>query len=149
MGRSSARTIRIGAALIDDLEGGLLLVRKAGTPWFMQAGGKIERGESALEALRRELLEEIGLALPATPTRDLGVFVAAAANESNHLVEAELFHVPTTRFVPVIGAEIAEVMWVDPAGAEHLPLAPLTRDHVLPLARLLFRHPGRLETGGA
>lgn len=40
------RTIRIAAALIDDDTGQLLLVRKAGTRWFMQAGGKIEDGES-------------------------------------------------------------------------------------------------------
>jgi 8-oxo-dGTP pyrophosphatase MutT (NUDIX family) len=39
-------TIRIAAALIDDDSGRMLLVRKAGTPWFMQAGGKIEPGET-------------------------------------------------------------------------------------------------------
>jgi 8-oxo-dGTP pyrophosphatase MutT (NUDIX family) len=52
--------IRIAAALIDDDRGRLLLVRKVGTPWFMQAGGKIEHGESAISALDRELREEIG-----------------------------------------------------------------------------------------
>ena len=48
-------TIRISAALMDDDAGRLLLVRKAGTRWFMQPGGKVEPGETALSALEREL----------------------------------------------------------------------------------------------
>lgn len=62
---ASVRTIHIAAALIDDDAGRLLLVRKTGTLWFMQASGNIEGGEGALAALRRELSEEIGLSLPA------------------------------------------------------------------------------------
>ena len=31
-------------------------------------------------------------------------------------------------------AEIDEVVWVDPVALPDLPFAPLTRDHVLPLA---------------
>jgi 8-oxo-dGTP diphosphatase len=53
MEKRSTRTIRIAAALIDDDMGRLLLVRKVGTQWFMQAGGKIEEGESPLSALKR------------------------------------------------------------------------------------------------
>lgn len=55
MSHKPPRAIQIAAALIDDDAGRLLLVRKAGTEWFMQAGGKIENGESPLSALRREL----------------------------------------------------------------------------------------------
>lgn len=45
-------TIRIAATLIDDDRGLLLIVRKAGPPWFMQAGGKIEPSETPLRALQ-------------------------------------------------------------------------------------------------
>ncbi len=45
--------IRVVAALIDDTEGRLLLVRKRGTRRFMQSGGKPEAGESARAALVR------------------------------------------------------------------------------------------------
>jgi 8-oxo-dGTP diphosphatase len=31
-------------------------------------------------------------------------------------------------------AEIAEALWIDPAAPASIVLAPLTRDHVLPLA---------------
>lgn len=136
MDPSVPRTIRIAAALIDDGAGRLLLVRKAGTGWFMQAGGKIEDGESPLSALRRELSEEIGLQLAEDEARPLGRFSASAANEPGHIVEAEIFHV-RSRHDPVIRSEIEEAVWVDHAEALALRLAPLTRDHVLPLFRAL------------
>lgn len=69
MEKSANLSIRIAAALLDDDAGRLLLVRKAGTQWFMQAGGKIEEGESPISALRRELSEEIGLAISDDPAR--------------------------------------------------------------------------------
>jgi len=125
--------IRIAAALIDDGAGRLLLVRKAGTRWFMQAGGKIESGEAPVDALCRELREEIGAHVRPEHARHLGTFTAPAANEPGRLVVAEVFHV--TMSMPVIAAaEIEEVAWVRAAEARTLPLAPLTRDHVLPLA---------------
>lgn len=124
--------IRIAAALIDDGAGRTLLVRKTGTKWFMQAGGKIEAGESPVDALCRELNEEIGFTVDRTAARHLGCFTAPAANERGRLVEAELFHVRLPR-IPVPGLEIEEAVWVDQAMAETMPLAPLTREHVLRL----------------
>jgi 8-oxo-dGTP diphosphatase len=130
-----APTIRIAAALIEDGDR-TLLVRKAGTRWFMQAGGKIEPGESAVAALCRELREEIGLVLPEGAAQPLGRFTAAAANESGYLVEAEIFHLSLIHD-PAPGAEIAETLWLTQQEALALPLAPLTRDAVLPLWRSL------------
>jgi 8-oxo-dGTP diphosphatase len=130
------RTIHIAAALIDDDQGRLLLVRKAGTQWFMQAGGKIEQGESALSALRRELREEIGLSLDEGDARYLGQFSADAANEADHVVIADIFHVRVS-YTPIVNAEIEEAVWAAPATAELMPLAPLTREHVIRLSRTL------------
>ncbi len=124
--------IRIAAALIDDGAGYMLLVRKTGTSAYMQAGGKIEPGEAPIDALRRELAEEIGL-VPAKDPAHLGSFRAPAANEPGHMVEAELFHL-TAPHQPRAAAEIAEAIWVPISEAAALPLAPMTRTHVLPIA---------------
>jgi 8-oxo-dGTP pyrophosphatase MutT (NUDIX family) len=129
-----ALIIRIAAALIEDDAGRTLLVRKTGTDVFMQAGGKLEAREKARAALVRELREEIGFELDPREPIYLGTFSAVAANEPNCLVEAELFHVKTNR-TPAISAEIAEAIWVDRREAQALPLAPLTREHVLPLLK--------------
>ncbi len=127
-----ATLIRIAAALIDDGQGRTLLVRKAGTKWFMQAGGKIEAGESPLDALCRELHEEIGLSIDHVMARHLGCFTDPAANEPGRSVQAELFHVRIAHD-PAPSLEIEEAVWADQATAKTMPLAPLTRDHVLPL----------------
>ena len=136
MAKDRIRIIHIAAALIDDGMGRLLLVRKAGTHWFMQAGGKIEQGENALGSLRRELSEEIGLSLTDSIPRYLGRFSATAANEVDHIVEAEVFHV-RTQHVPQTSAEIEQAVWLTYAEATSMPLAPLTRDHILPLSLTL------------
>lgn len=58
---------------------------------------------------------------------------AAFHPQADHLVEAELYHVRPLG-PAVIGSEIEEARWVTPADAVHILLAPLIRDHVLPLA---------------
>jgi 8-oxo-dGTP pyrophosphatase MutT (NUDIX family) len=138
MGAEPHQIIRIAAALIDDDHGRLMLVRKAGTSSFMQAGGKIEAHEDAWTALSRELLEEIGFNLSVHEKKYLGTFSAPAANEIGSVVEAELFHVRTTH-QPVIAAEIEEAVWLYPNEALNCSLAPLTRDYVIPLAACLAR----------
>ncbi|MPT49183.1 MAG: NUDIX domain-containing protein [Sphingobium sp.] len=136
MPTDAARSIRIAAALIEDGAGRLLLLRKAGARWFMQPGGKIEAGETVLAALLRELKEELGLSLPNIALPYLGQHIAPAANEPNMMVVAELFHL-RLRDMPETGAEIEEAVWVDEEEALALPLAPLTRDCVLPLFEAL------------
>ncbi|MBN9452879.1 MAG: NUDIX domain-containing protein [Bosea sp.] len=130
------RRIRIAAALLTDGRQRLLLVRKRGATWFMLPGGKIEPGEGPLEALVRELQEELGLDARPGASRYCGQFAAPAANEPGFMVEAELFTLPLDG-EPKPAAEIAEMTWLDPGTVPTLPLAPLMREHVVPLWRTL------------
>lgn len=129
--------IRIAAAVIVDGEGRTLLVRKRGTAAYMQAGGKLGEDEAAIDALRRELREELGCDMSGPPVA-LGRFRAPAANEAGLVVEAELFAVDLAGQVRP-AAEIEDAIWHDPDDLDSIVLAPLTRDHVLPLARDLRR----------
>jgi len=130
------REIRVAAAMLTRTDDGkMLFVRKRGTSAFMQPGGKLEPGEEPVDALCRELREELQLCVERTSPRYLGRFSAPAANEPGHTVVADIFHLAISS--PVVPAsEIEEIVWRHP-GAPHEPgplhLAPLTRDYVLPL----------------
>ena len=130
-----AGTIKIVAALICDDAGRVLLVRKRGTTAFMQPGGKRNPGEDDAAALSREIAEELGCSVVLASVRPLGEFDAIAANEPGWRVQASLYG------IDVIGdiapsREIDETIWIDPAAPPDIPLAPLTRKHVLPLAAM-------------
>jgi 8-oxo-dGTP diphosphatase len=126
-------TIRIVAALIRDDAGRVLLVRKRGTDAFMQPGGKRDPGEDDIAALSREIAEELGCDLVPASIRPLGEFDAIAANEPGFRVQASLYGIDVTGEI-MPGGEIDETIWIDPAAPPKITLAPLTRDHVLPLA---------------
>jgi 8-oxo-dGTP diphosphatase len=130
----SDRTISVVAALIRDEAGCVLLVRKRGTAAFMQPGGKRDAGESDLAALAREIVEELGCCVDQRSARALGVFECASANEPGFNVHATVYAVDVAGEISA-RAEIEEAIWVDPRALPDLPLAPLTRDHVLPLAQ--------------
>jgi 8-oxo-dGTP diphosphatase len=130
-----ARTIKVVAALIRDDAGRLLLVRKRGTTSFMQPGGKRDPGEDDIATLAREIDEELGCCLVRDSIQPLGEFNAISANEPGWRVHASLYVIDVIGDIAPKG-EIDEMVWIDPAAPPCIPLAPLTRDHVLPLASL-------------
>ncbi len=131
--------IHVSAAVIVDSQGRVLVVRKTGTTRFMQPGGKPEAGESPAATLRRELEEELTLRVAEADMRPLGRFVSAAANEPGHRVIAEAFAVDAEPTDVRVQAELAELRWITPEDVAGLPLAPLSTEHLLPLA-----WPGRM-----
>jgi 8-oxo-dGTP diphosphatase len=126
--------IKIVAALIRDAAGRVLLVRKRGTAAFMQPGGKRDPGEDDVTALARELDEELGCRVVPHSVSSLGTFQCQAANETDRQVHAAVYSVDVEGSVAA-RAEIDEIVWIDPREPPDIHLAPLTRDHVLPLAR--------------
>ncbi len=132
----SGRVISVVAALIRNEAGHVLVVRKRGTAAFMQPGGKRDAGENDVAALAREIDEELGCRIVADTARPLGVFDCAAANEPGFRVQAAVYAVDVEGAIKP-KAEIDEVIWVNPRALPDLHFAPLTRDHVLPLAQAL------------
>lgn len=127
------RRIHVAAAIVTDTAGRAIVVRKQGTTGFMQPGGKIERGESALATLIRELREELGLEVDVDATEFLGSYEAAALNEPGQMVRAEVFALETDAELHP-AAEIDAVYWLEsPDDTGSVELAPLTLDVMLPL----------------
>jgi 8-oxo-dGTP diphosphatase len=133
MDQGGRAVIEIVTALVRDQRGHVLLVRKRGTESFMQPGGKREPGEGDLDALARELREELGCGVVPGSTKKLGVFEAPAANEPGQRVQATIYAADLSGGI-ACQAEIEDYTWIDPREPGDTPLAPLTRDTVLPLA---------------
>ncbi|WP_336645881.1 NUDIX hydrolase [Microbacterium sp. USHLN186] len=126
--------IRVSAAVIVDGAGRALVVRKRGTSRFMQPGGKPEPGETPAQTLVRELDEELALRVDESRLRPLGTFVSAAANEPDHRVVADAFALHAEAHEVVVQAELAELRWLEPGDSTSVPLAPLSTEHLLPIA---------------
>jgi len=124
--------LRVAAGIVTDAAGRTLLVRKVGSTAFMQAGGEIESGESALDALARELREEIGHEVDLDRTEYIGSYRAVAANEHDTVIRAEVFALSVDSEI-VASGEIEEILWIDSPEPEGIELAPLTRDTILPI----------------
>src|SRR3954464_6632865 len=118
------RPLKISCAAIVDDNGRTLLVRKANTDFYMQPGGKIEPGETPLACLKRELMEELGVAFPDAQMRYLGNFSEVAANEPDVMLAADIFFIHHN-VQPKVSGEIADCIWLDPAREVRDDLAPL------------------------
>ena len=109
-----------GAKALLVCDGAVLLVRHTYGPrrWELPGGG-VKRGEDPLTALRRELNEELGLAV--------GTAVAIAAQYGPGRRHRHLTHVYRVewpaREVRADPVEIAEARWCDPASPP-TPLGP-------------------------
>lgn len=94
------RGMTLGVRVIaTDAQGRICLVRHTYTPGWLLPGGGVEPGETALDALERELREEAAIALASTPVL-LGLFHNKAASRRDHvalyLAEA-ISHLDTPR----------------------------------------------------
>lgn len=123
------KVIEIVAGVIRDSGGRVLTVRKRGTSAFMLPGGKRNAGEADLEALSRELAEELGCDL--VEAKHLGTYDAPAANEPETRVYGAIYLADVAGGL-VAQAEIEELLWVEPKAPPAVPLAPLLERQVLP-----------------
>ena len=124
----------LSAAMIIDGNDRLLLVRKRNTVKFMLPGGKIDQGESAIEALVRELQEEIDLNIAESDATFIQEYEAAAANEPDYRIQSQLFQVmlPANTIIEP-QAEIEEIVWLASNHIPALQFAPLVEEKILPL----------------
>ncbi|WP_143516251.1 NUDIX domain-containing protein, partial [Pusillimonas sp. T2] len=127
------RTLKIATACFLNDKHELLVVRKQNTSAWMLPGGKLDGNETACEALVRELQEELQIEVDASALRSFGAFEAAAANETNTIVKAQVFlaRVPEGQ-TPVHAAEIAEMKWLPLSQPFPKGTAPLLKNSIIP-----------------
>jgi ADP-ribose pyrophosphatase YjhB (NUDIX family) len=113
----------VGAVVVDEA-GRLLLVRRANPPaqglWSIP-GGRVESGETAEAAVRRELAEETGLI--GTVVREVGTVHRAAPSGGTYVIRDFLVSV-AGHGAPVAGDDAADAGWFTPAEVHCLATSP-------------------------
>lgn len=121
------RTFGVRALLIDPA-GRIALVRHHYVGGWYLPGGGVDKGESSEAAIRRELLEEVGLA-DVTITGLLGVYHNRAEAKDDHVVVFVAVVLDPAQLVAADPREIAEAGWF---AADALPegTSPATRRRI-------------------
>ncbi len=121
IGRTASIRLTVSGVLFDS-QGRILLIRRADNGWWALPGGGVEPGERVVEAVVRELEEEIGVHV--RPVNLFGIY-----SDPNVIISydngARKYHVVSIGFLcePMYGQlkpgpEVLEIAYFDP---EHLP----------------------------
>ena len=122
--------------------GQLLLARSRGDKHFQIPGGKIEPGENDIDALTREVEEDLAVALVPDSPVHLATFEAEAASQRDVLVEIRLYS-GAIDSIPKASSEITELVWQFPAEPT-VPCSDVVRLHILPFLARRLSEQGRI-----
>jgi len=111
-------------------DGKVLLARSHGDAHFQIPGGKIEPGESDVEALARETREELGVEIDPASVAYLDSFEASAAGRVDVIIEVRLYQAEV-KGNPAPSSEIEELSWEVP-DAPNVVCSDVVGLHILP-----------------
>ncbi|WP_353194110.1 NUDIX hydrolase [Pusillimonas noertemannii] len=138
---SSLSTLYIATACFINHAKALLVVRKRGTTMWMLPGGKLDAGETAQQAVIREVGEELQVSLSPNDISFLGSFQAAAANEPDTRVSAHVFRARLPEGQQFsLAAEIEACDWLSLSKPTPPSVAPLLREHIIPMLQAAPSH---------
>ena len=135
---------KIGLAVMDGDR--VLLVKKRGSNFLILPGGKPEKSETDIEALSRELEEELGCHLVSDQLTFLGTFSDEAAGMPGVSVTIRLY-AGSVVGTPIPHAEIESIVWWAAKEQHDSVLAPSLKNSILPFLNNSLsgqNHPKRL-----
>ena len=120
------------AAAVIIVDRKLLVEKSVGKDFFVAPGGKLEQNESSLQALVRELKEELTITVIEENCNFVESYYAAAANTPEKNLRMDVYLVSSW------GGEIKanegqEIAWIDSSNQLNLPIGSIFKNDVIPL----------------
>lgn len=119
-----------GGIIIKDRK--LLITRAKGKDFFIAPGGKLEEGETALEALKRELLEELSISFEDENAIVFDTFYAPMLSDTSKTVRMDVFTINKYSGAIKISSEIEELKWVNSEWLKGLKSPSIFDEYVIP-----------------
>lgn len=114
----------------------LLFTRAKDMEFFIDPGGKIEEGETAKQALVRELKEELSIDVDEADLEPFGEFVAEAANHKGRTVHMQAFIVKKYSGAIKATSEVEELRWLTSNVPSDIKVGSIFGGKVLPALKL-------------
>lgn len=125
-------------------DGRILCARSRGRDAFYIPGGKLEPGETELDALLREIKEELAVDLVPETVRGFGTYQAQAHGQADGVVVVMSCYTADYEGRPAASGEIEELGWLGYADRELVaPVDQLLFDDLLAAGQLGLRLGGR------
>lgn len=109
-----------------------LITRTKGKNFFVSPGGKLEKGETVIEALERELKEELDIQIDIESLEDFGNFYALAQGQEDKYIQMNVFIVKKWKGEIKPSREIEEIMWIDSNFPSNIELGSIFRHDIFP-----------------
>ncbi len=110
----------------------LLHEHSYGKPAFIAPGGKIEPGETAAQALVRELKEECSIDVAEADLEPFGTFSAEAAGQPGRQVHMQVFMVKKWQGEIKPAAEVQELRWFDSNLPTDIEIGSISAHEIIP-----------------
>ena len=121
---------KAGGILIKDRK--LLVERSQEKEFFIAPGGSIENGETARQALARELFEEFSIITKEDDFEKFGTFSAMAVGRDNEEIVMDVFIVKSWQGEPVPSSEVEEILWISSNIPDGVKVGSIFEHEVLP-----------------
>ncbi len=121
---------KIGGIILKDKK--LLVTRSKGKDVFVAPGGKVEKNETAEEALTRELKEEISIEIKKDTLKEFGTFYAPAAGKEDSMLRMDVIIVKDWEGEIAPASEIEEIIWIDSNYPKDIKIGSIFEHEVIP-----------------
>lgn len=129
---SATNIHKAAGVIIQDRQ--FLVTRSTGKDFFIAPGGKLEAGETVLEALAREMREELSIIVDMSTIENLGSFYATAAGDVSRQIQMDVFIIHDFSGEISPSSEVEEIRWIN-SQTDDISIGSIFQHDIAPLLK--------------